>query len=450
MKQAGTMDLTSGSVTKKFITFTLPIMLTLLLQHLYTVADRVVVGQFAENGKFALAAVGSTGSATTLFVNLFTGMAVGTNVICANKRGAKDEVGFAQCMHSSILLSVILGVGVSLLGLVFCKPLLMLMGTPEDVLELATLYMRICFLGIPASAVYNFGANIVRANGDTKRSMYILSLTGLINVGLNLVFVIGMHMSVAGVAIATITAQYISMIWMLWILFSPKGVYKMQLKKLKLHVPSLVAVARVGIPAGLNSMVFTCSNLILQSSLNTFGSIAIAGKTAAQDISTLAYQGIGASYLACTSFSGQCYGAKNYKRIDELLMKSAGVCWTYVILVAGLCTVFPKQLLGLFNSDPEVIRIGTGLLLINVWGYVLYTISEITLGCTRGMGRSTVPSILNFLGICVPRIIWIFCVFPLNRDITFLYLCYPISWTISAILQIGYYLHIRKRLNIVK
>ena len=362
MKQFSTMDLTQGSVTKKFVTFTVPIMLTMLLQHLYTVADRVVVGQFAQNGKFALAAVGSTSTCTTLFLNLFNGMAAGTNVICANKRGARDEKGLRQCMHSSMLMGIILGLSVGFLGIVLCRPLLVLLDTPEDVLDMATLYMRLYFLGIPAACVYSFGANILQAHGDTKRSMYILSLTGIINVGLNLVFVIRFHMSVAGVAIATIIAQYISMIWMLWILFSPKGIHKMEVKKLRLHTPSLVAVTRVGIPAGLNSMVFTVSNMLLQSSLNTLGSTAIAGKTAALDISILVYQGIGASYLACTSFAGQCYGARNYKRIDQLLVKGTGICWVYVAAVAGVCTLFPRQMLGLFNSDPEVINAGINML----------------------------------------------------------------------------------------
>lgn len=447
MRSSGTMDLTKGSVSKNFIAFVIPIMLTMLLQHLYTVADRVVVGQFAANGKFALAAVGSTSSLTSLFVNVFNGMAAGANVICANKRGARDEKGLRLCMHSSMLLGVILGLSIGALGFVLCKPLLLLLGTPEDVLELATLYMRLYFLGVPALSVYNFGANVLRAHGDTKRSMYILSLTGLLNVGLNLVFVIGCHMSVAGVALATVIAQYVSMLWMLYILFSPKGVYKMRFKDLRLHGPSVSAVARVGIPAGLNGMVFTVSNLLLQSALNTFGSTAIAGKTAAIDISTLVYQGIGASYLACISFSGQCYGARNYKRIDQLLVRSVGICWVYVVSVAGLCTIFPSQLLGIFNSDPEVISAGKNLLLLNVWGYVLYTISELSLGCVRGMGRSAMPSLLNFAGICIPRIIWIFFVFPINRTITFLYWCYPISWTISAALQLIYYLYTRKKVE---
>ena len=197
-------------------------------------------------------------------------------------------------------------------------------------------------------------------------------------------------------------------------------------------------------------MCNACGKIGLGNYLNTFGSSAIAGKTAAIDISTLVYQGIAASYLACISFSGQCYGARDYKRIDQLLVRSVGICWVYVISVASLCTIFPGQLLGIFNSDPEVIQAGTGLLLLNVWGYVLYTISELSLGCVRGMGRSGMPSLLNFAGICVPRIIWTFFFFPLNPSITFLYLCYPISWTISAALQLAYYLHTRKKLNVVK
>ena len=206
------------------------------------------------------------------------------------------------------------------------------------------------------------------------------------------------------------------------------------------------SVVRVGVPSGLNGMVFTVSNLILQSALNTFGSDAIAGKTAALDIGTLVYQGIGACYMACISFSGQCYGARQYKRIDSLLLRSTGLCIGYVATMATICTLFPRQLLGLFNSDPAVINAGISLLLINSWGYILYATSETALGCLRGMGKSAVPMILNFAGICVPRIIWVLFVFPLKHDITFLYLCYPISWTISATLQLSYFIYARRKL----
>ena len=447
MGKTKSLDLTQGSVTKKLIAFAIPILLTNVMQHLYTVADRVVVGQFAENGKLALAAVGSTSSATTLFLNVFNGLAVGANVICANRRGAKDQKGLELCSHSSMLLSVVIGLCVSLLGILVCKPMLTMMGTPGDILDLSTLYMRLYFLGIPAASIYAFGANILRAHGDTKRPMMILGISGLVNVFLNLVLVIGFHMSVAGVAIATIAAQYVSAVWVVCILVSKKGEYQMSFKKLRFHGESMRAVVRVGVPSGLNGMVFTVSNLILQTALNGFGSAAIAGKTAALDISTLVYQGIGACYLASVSFSGQCYGARQYKRIDSLVLRGTGLCIGYVAVMATICTLFPKTLLGMFNSDPEVIRIGTSLLLINSWGYILYATSETTLGCLRGMGKSTIPMLLNFTGICLPRIIWVLAIFPLNHDITFLYLCYPISWTISAILQLSYYLICRRKLK---
>ena len=447
MAKVGAMDLTRGSVTKRLILFALPILLTNVLQHLYTVADRVVVGQFAENGKLALAAVGSTSAATTLFLNVFNGLAVGANVICANKRGARDQKGLELCSHSSMLLSICIGILVAALGLAVCKPLLLLMGTPEDILDLSALYMRLYFLGIPAASVYSFGANILRANGDTKRPMMILGLSGLVNVVLNMVLVIGLHMSVAGVAVATIVAQYISAVWVVCILFSRKGEYKLSFRKLKFHAESLGSVVRVGVPSGLNGMVFTVSNLILQSAVNGFGSTAIAGKTAALDIGTLVYQGIGACYLASISFSGQCYGARQYKRIDALLLRSTGLCIGYVSVMAAICTLFPRPLLGLFNSDPEVIEKGISILLINSWGYILYATSETALGCLRGMGRSTAPMLLNFAGICVPRIIWVLFIFPLNHDITFLYLCYPISWSISTALQLSYYFICRKKLK---
>lgn len=441
------MDLTRGSVSKRLIAFALPILLTNILQHLYTVADRVVVGQFAANGEVALAAVGSTSSATNLFLNIFTGLAIGTNVICANRRGARNQKDLELCMHSSMLLSVVTGICVGLLGLVLCKPLLMLMDTPGSVLELAVLYMRIYFVGVPASLIYNFGANILRAHGDTKRPMYILSLTGLVNVGLNLLLVIVFKMSVAGVAIATIVAQYISAIAVVWILFSPKGAYKMELKRLRFHKGSMSSVVRVGVPCGLNGMVFTLSNLILQSALNSFDSaIIIAGKTAAMDLSTLVYQVIAAFYTACVSFSGQCYGARQYRRIDSLLLRGIGLCWLFMASISTVCTVFPRQLLGLFNSNPEVIDAGISILIINCWGYMLYSVSEVTLGCLRGMGKSGVPSFLNLLGICLPRLVWAFWIFPLNSTVSFLYLCYPISWGISAALQGGYYLYCRRRL----
>jgi Na+-driven multidrug efflux pump len=282
--------------------------------------------------------------------------------------------------------------------------------------------------------------------------MYILSITGLINVLLNLVLVIGFHRSVDGVAIATITAQYISAISVLVILFSPKGIYKMKLRKLRLHGKTVLSVIRVGIPCGLNSMLFTVSNVILQTAVNTYEPYLIAGKTAAVDISTLIYQIIGAFYSGSVSFSGQCYGAGKYKRIDQLLVQGTLMCWGFIISIAMVATIFPRQLLSIFNDDPKVIESGVNILRIYCWGYVLYAVAETSLGCLRGMKESAIPSLMNFVGICAPRIIWILFVFPkfqhlYTTDMTFLYLCIPISWILSAVLQLGYYLICRRKLK---
>ena len=447
MANAKRLDMTQGPILKKMLIFVIPAILTSLIQQLYTIADRVVVGRFAENGTVALAAVGSTGSASAMFLNIFVGMAIGVNVVCANFRGAKDKESTDRCMHTAIPLAAICGMFVLVMGQLCCKPLLTLLGTPDSLMEGAELYMRIFFLGVPGSLVYNFGSNILRSNGDTKRPMMILSLSGLVNVALNLVLVIGFHMSVAGVAIATITSQYISAIWVLCILFSQKGEYKMSDRKLKLHKDMVVSIVKIGVPGGINGLVFTLSNTVILTGVNSFNSeIISAGKTAATDIATLIYQVVVGIYLGCISFSGQCYGAKKYRRIDKVALTAMGLGSATLVVIGALITIFERPLLGMFNSDPAVINAGIGPLRINAWFYVFYLISEVPLGCMRGTKRSTVPSLLNVIGICGPRIIWTLLVFPHYRDLTFLYVCFPISWIISAALQWGYYFHIRKQL----
>lgn len=448
MRPSKQLDLTKGSVTKQLIKFAIPIILANVLQHLYNVADKIVVGNFAENGAVALAAVGSTSAATALILNLILGFTAGTNVICSNYRGAKKPKALRTCMHSSMVLGVVCGAAVAVLGILLCKPLLRLMSTPEDVLEPATLYMRIYLAGSPVAMIYNFGASIMRAHGDTKRPMFILMTSGIVNVLLNLVLVIFFHMGVAGVAIATVASQVASAIAIVWLLFSPKGEYKMSFKELRMDKQSVQAVVRVGIPCGLNNIVFSFSNMTIQSALNSFDSaIIIAGKTAATDIVNLTYQIIAAFAMACTSFSGQCYGAGDYKRIDKLCKDGILLCWGCMVTVSILATLFPEPLLGLFNSDPAVIEAGKGILLINSWGYMLYTVSDLFLCCTRGMGRTSIPSLLNFCGICVPRILWSMLIFPMYRTVEFLFLCYPISWFISSVMQIIYYVHTRKQLD---
>lgn len=448
MRKSNTIDLTQGSIMKKMIAFAVPIMLGNILQQLYNVADRVVVGQFAANGEVALAAVGATSSLINLILAMFNGLAVGINVLCANLLGAKKEKELRDNMHTSVLLAAICGLGVGLLGAVASKGILKLMDTPADVLEQATVYMRIYFIGVPALLVYNFGAGIMRAFGDTKRPMYILLVSGLVNVILNVVLVVVFKRGVDGVAIATAVSQLLSAIVVMKILFDQKDQYGLKARELKIHKKQLVAVVRIGIPSGFGSMAFSLSNVIMQSAANSFNSAAvIAGKTAAMDIAAIIYQVQAALYATCVSFSGQCYGAGLYKRIDKLVIKATLICEAAFAAMAVFCTIFPRQLISLFNSNPDVIDVGVLLLLLQIWGYLLYAPSEMFLGCLRGMKLAIMPSMLNMIAICVPRLIWIWFIFPLNRTVMMLYLCYPISWLISSTLQASYYYIYRKKMN---
>lgn len=448
MKSSYTLDLTEGSVTGKLFSFSMPILFSVLLQHFYGIADKAIVGQYAPNGEVALAAVGATASATTLILNLFIGLAGGANVVCANLRGARWTKELNQCMHTSVLLALVSGTVVGIAGIFVSKPMLRMMATPESVLDEATLYMRIYFLGVPASMIGNFGASILRAHGDAKRPMYIFIISGLINVGLNLIMVVGFGRGVDGVAVATVISQIFSAAVFWIVLFDPKQEYKLQIKQLRFHKEQLWSIIRVGIPGGLNGMVFSLSNIVTQSAVNSFNSTAIiAGKTAATDVSNLLYQVIYACYTACISFSGQCFGAGKYRRIDSVLVCSLELCWVSIALLASVCTIFPRQILSFFNSNPAVIDAGRNIMLTNCWGLMFYAVSEVSLGCIRGMGYSTGPTVLNLLGVCVPRVLWVCFIFPLHRTIEMLFWCYPISWIISGILQGSYYLIIRKKLK---
>lgn len=448
MAAKNTLDMTKGSVTKQLLLFALPVLLGNLLQQFYNVADRVVVGRFAENGALGLAAIGATSSATNLILGLFNGMGVGVNVICANHIGARNEKGLRKCMHTAVLVALLCGVAVALIGIVSAGGILRLLATPEDVHSMSTLYMQIYFAGTPVSLLYNFGAGILRAHGDTKRPMYILILSGLANVILNVVFVVVFKLGVAGVAIATVASQVLSAAMVLKILFDPRDKYKLRLKEMKIHSDQLTTIVRVGIPTGFGSMVFGISNVIIQSSINSFNSAAvIAGRTIATDLNGLYYQITAALFAACVSFSGQCYGAGEYKRIDSLAKQANILSLAGYLICAIVSTVFSKQIVGLFNSDPEVIRIGVLVLLISCWGDLLYSPTEIFIGCMRGMRYGMLPTVMNLIGVCVPRLLWVWVIFPMNRTVFWLMLCYPISWATSSLIQGITYVTARRKMD---
>lgn len=448
MGSAKTLDLTTGSVTKKLIRFATPIILGNLLQQLYTAADRMVVGRFADNGSASLAAVGSTNSAINLIIGLFIGLASGVNVICANLLGAKNHTALRKSMHTSMLVSAICGVFLCVVGYLMTPVILGWMDTPKSVMPKATLYMQIYFMGVPASLLYNFGAGILRAHGDTKRPMYFLMVSGLINVSLNLLLVILFRLDVAGVAIATAVSQYCSAAAILWVLFSPKGQYRLKCRELGIDKAQLISIIQIGVPSGLGSIVFSSSNVLLQSATNSFtvdGEAIIAAKTVALDVNVLIYQIQAALYAGCVSFAGQCYGAGDYKRIKKVANSALWLCFLFMGIPIILCNLFAPQVIGIFNTDPTVTKYGVPLLRICTLGMFLYVPSEIYLGCSRGMRRALTPSLLNMAAVCLPRILWIYAVFPAHRNVVFLFLCYPISWLISSVCQFIFFLRVQKQ-----
>ena len=448
MAQTHTLDLTKGSVTKKLLVFMFPILLSTVLQHLYTIADRVVVGNFAADGTTALAAVGATNSATNLLLNLFTGISLGANIVCANLRGANSTEKLRKCMHSAVVLSGIFGVVLMGIGLALAQTILTWMDTPSDVLPMAVTYMRIFFLGMPASLVYNFGAAILRSHGDSKRSMYILGVTGMVNVVLNMILVTVFHLDVAGVAIATIVAQYLSAIAVLWILFNKKQEYKLSFKELKLHRELVGKMIAIGVPCGINGILQCLSNVILQAAVNSFGKYVIAGNTAATDINNFTYLVNNAFCAACVSFSGQCCGAREYKRLDKLIVSSAIWNSVFVMAIAAVVTIFPRQLLGIFNSDPRVVDAGMFKLILLSWTAMLYGIGDTLVGCVRGMGKSVTPTVWNIICLCGIRLVWVMFIFPrCPNDPRYLYLCFPVSWVIATAVQACTFIYYRRKLK---
>lgn len=448
MASKSTLDLTRGPIIKRLFSFAVPIFFTLLLQHLYNAADKAVVGQFAENGKEALAAIGATGAVNAMILNLKTGLATGVNVHCSKLRGAGDTVGLRKGMHTGVLLSVITGTILALIGIAISEPILVALGTPKAILSDAVLYMRVYLAGLPAMSAYNFCSGIFRSHGDTKRPMFILLISGLVNVALNLIFVVVFKMRVAGVAIATTIAQLLSAVCLLKILFDPKDAYQLTFRELRVTKSAAREIFRLGIPAGLNAMVVNLGNVVVQSSVNSFGDPAIiAARTVVSDVMNIFMQAIHAFSLGCVSFAGQCYGAKKYKRIDRLAITTILCGGSFLLIEALLVTFFPNAVIGIFNSDPRVLAVGKSILLINAWGYLLNACSDVLLNCVKGMGRSVGPTVINISANMLPRVLWVWFIFPLHRTVEWLQLCMPFSWFISSVALIIYYISVRKKLD---
>ena len=442
------MDMCSGSILKKLLLFSVPLILSSVLQLLFNTADVIVVGKFA--GTNSLSAVGSTGSLINLITNLFMGLSVGTNVIVARLFSAKKNEEIRQAVHTSIAISIIGGLFLTVVGLFLAPEILKWMDTPADgILDLATLYVRVYFCGITASLVYNFGSAILRAIGDTFRPLIFLIIAGIVNVVLNLFFVIVLDMDVAGVALATSLSQCLSAFLVIRCLMKEKSAVHLVLKDLKIYKDKLFSILIIGLPAGIQGSLFALSNVVIQSAINSFGNIVIAGNTAAANLEGYVYVSMNAFHQATISFVSQNIGAKKYKRINKIVLTSIGAV-TVTGLVLGLgCYIFGSPLLKLYTDSTPAIEAGLVRLKYISTCYCLCGIMDVMVGALRGLGKSILPMIVSLMGACVFRLIWIYTIFQMERFhmIDTVYVSYAISWILTASVHILCYIIIRKRLK---
>ncbi len=439
------IDMVNGTIMPKLITFAIPLMLSGILQLLFNAVDIIVVGRFS--GSQSLAAVGSTSSLINMLTNLFIGISLGANVLAARFYAAGKHKEMSETVHTSILTAFISGVLMIFVGIFFSRPALELMDTPSDVIELATLYMRIYFVGMPFFMLYNYGAAILRAVGDTKRPLIFLVVSGVTNACLNLLLVIVFKMDVAGVAIATVISQMISCVLVLICLYKTDAVYQLRFKKLRIKWEYLGQIFRIGIPAGIQSTLISFSNVLLQSSVNSFGSIAMAGYTAANNVLSFLYMGANSITQACMSFTSQNYGARKPKRMDKVLIDGLILQVVICLTLGVLAYVFGNQVSHIYTDDPNVIKCSVEILALTTVPYFLCGFMDTFPGVLRGMGRSTVPMILCLLGTVGVRILWIYCFFPHNRTLGYLFVSYPVSWIATIVMQLIYYIFIRKEVH---
>ena len=441
------MDMCSGSILKKMLMFTLPLMLSSILQLLFNAADIVVVGRFA--GDNSLAAVGSTTALINLLTNLFVGLSIGANVTAARNYGGKREAALSRTVHTAVTISIISGVILTVIGVVGTKEMLRLMSTPDEIIDLAADYLRIYFAGITATTIYNFGSALLRAIGDTKRPLYYLLAAGAVNVVLNLLFVIVFKMDVSGVALATIISESLSAFLVIRCLMRETGAIKLELKKLRVHKAELISIIRIGLPAGFQGIVFALSNVVIQSSVNLFGNIVVAGNSAAANIEGFVYMAMNSFYQATLSFMSQNFGAGEYKRLNKILA-CGELCVVVVGLVLGNAAVlFGNQLLSIYSDSPEVIAAGMVRLHYISKVYFLCGIMDVLVGALRGIGYSVLPMVVSLLGACGLRLLWIATVFqiPEFHKVEVVYLSYAITWIITAGVHFLCYVIVRKKVT---
>lgn len=442
-----TLDLTEGSILKKLLLFSLPLMASSVLQLFFNAADVIVVGKYA--GDNSLAAVGSNGSIINLLTNVFMGLSVGVNVLVARYFAAKQEEELQKTVHTAITVSVMSGILLAVAGVLAAKQILMWMQSPAEVIELSALYLRIYFLGMPAMMAYNFGAAILRGVGDTKRPLYYLSFAGIVNIVLNCIFVIVFKMDVAGVALATVISQCISAVLVLRCLMKETGGIRLQKQYLGIDRQIFGQILRIGLPAGIQGSLFSLSNVVIQSSINSFGAVVVAGNSAASNVEGFVYVAMNAFAQAIVAFTSQNLGAGKYERINKTVI-TVELCVLAVGGVLGnLVYLLGEPLLGLYTDSAVVAEAGMKRFSVVCTTYALCGMMDVMVGALRGLGYSVMPMIVSLLGACVFRMVWIAVLFRSEtfHTIETIYYTYPISWTLTLSVHIICFLFVRHRLK---
>ena len=437
------IDMCNGTVLDKLISFSIPLMLSSILQLLFNAVDIVVVGRFS--GSRALAAVGSTTALINVFTNLFIGVSLGANVLAARFYATKQEKQMSETVHTAVTFALISGIVMVFVGLFFSKAALLLMDTPSDVIGQSALYMRIYFAGMPFFMLYNYGAAILRAVGDTKRPLFFLIIAGIVNAALNLFLVIVLHLGVAGVAIATVIAQMISCLLVLRCLYRSDGSYQLRFSAMTIKWIYLKQIFQVGIPAGIQSTVINFSNVLLQSSVNSFGSIAMAGYTAANNIFGFLYAAANSITQACMSFTSQNYGAGRPDRVKKSYFISLGYSFGVGLVLGAALFFCGPSFLALFTTETAVIDAGMKRVAVMAFAYCVSAFMDCTIAASRGLGKTVVPTVIVVLGSCVFRVIWVYTIFAHFHTIPALYLLYPCSWILTALAEIAYFASCYKR-----
>ncbi|MDE7277683.1 MAG: MATE family efflux transporter [Lachnospiraceae bacterium] len=440
------MDMCSGSILGKILLFALPLMCSSLLQLLFNAADIIVVGRFA--GDNSLAAVGSTSSLINLLTNFFMGLSVGANVLVARFFGARNQKELTETVHTAMTLSLYSGILLTLIGLVGAKRILIWMNTPADVLPLATLYLRIYFLGMTAMMLYNFGSAILRAIGDTKRPLYYLTIAGVINVLLNLLFVVVLQMDVAGVAAATAISQCISAVLIIRCMMKEQGSIHLELSALRVNGDKFKRILQIGLPASFQGILFSFSNVIIQSSVNSFGAVTVAGNSAGANIEGFVYVSMNAFHQAAISFTSQNVGAAKYERVNRILYMAELCVIVAGVVFGNLAVFFGYPLLRMYTTSPAVMEAGMRRMEIICRFYAFCGMMDVMVGALRGLGYAVMPMIVSLIGACGLRLFWIFTFFRMEQfhTVTSLYLTYPASWLLTFLAHVGCFIVVRRKL----